>query len=188
MVGLGFHIEIKDFLRELISKFLEQADEEANLGVSEYPKEYRGLKVNVSFGKGNFARIPWISFTGYDQTTQDGVYPVVLYYKSTGRLIVTYGLSETNKPKETWKDLGDAPTITEYFEDAQLEAPARYGKSYVFKSFDLAEGVDEEAIEAAIDELIGKYHAQFEESRPTVPPVETDGTLRTSRSVERIVY
>lgn len=159
--SLGFHIELKTFLRELISKFIEQADQETNLVVSEYPKEYRGLHVNVSFGKGNFARIPWISFTAYDQTTQNGVYPVVLYYKSTSRLIVAYGISETNRPKASWQDLGNAQTISAYFADKNLTAPERYGKSYVYESFDLSEGINGEAIEAAIDELIGIYHLQF---------------------------
>jgi len=154
--SLGFHIEIKTFVRELVSKFLEQADEEVNLAVSEYPKEYRGLKVNVSFGKGNFARIPWISFTGYQQTTQEGVYPVVLYYKSTGRLIVSYGLSETNKPKDAWQDLGNAQTISAYFNDSLGETPNRYGKSFVYKAFDLSEGLDLAAIEAEIDELVDR--------------------------------
>jgi len=170
--SLGFHIEIKTFVQELVSKFLEQADEEINLTVSEYAKEYRGLTVNVSFGKGNFARIPWISFTGYRQTTQEGIYPVVLYYKSTGRLIVSYGLSETNKPKEAWNDLGDAPTISAYFDDALNEVPARYGKSFVYKAYDLSEGMDLEAIEVAVDELIGKYHAQFKKVFPPVKPPE----------------
>ena len=169
---LGFFIEIKTFVRELVSKFLGQADEESNLAVSEYPKEYRGLKVNVSFGKGNFARIPWISFTGYEQTAQDGVYPVVLYYKSVGHLIVTYGLSETNKPKAAWQDLDNAPTISAYFHDSLSEKPDRYGKSFVYKAFDLSEGVDLTAIEAAIDELIGIYHAQFEKHKPVEPPVK----------------
>ena len=175
---LGFHIEIKDFIRDLISTFLKQADEETNLAVAEYPNEYRGLGVNVSFGKGNFARIPWVSFTGYEQTTQDGIYPVVLYYKSVDQLVVAYGLSETNKPKEKWKNLRGAQTISTYFDSAQMEAPARYGKSLVYKSFDLSEGIDLEGIEGAIDELIGYYHEQFKavgEIEPSVEPKEPYG-------------
>ncbi|NNE35032.1 MAG: DUF3578 domain-containing protein, partial [Rhodothermales bacterium] len=46
--GLGFHIELKTFISELITKFVEQADEGVNLVRSEYPKEYRGLEVRVS--------------------------------------------------------------------------------------------------------------------------------------------
>lgn len=170
LADLGFYIELKNFVQDLATQFLAQADEEANLAVSEYPNEYRGLDVNVSFGKGNFAKIPWVSFTGYGQTTQDGIYPVILYYKSTGHLIVAYGISEKNEPKDEWKDLRDAPTISTYFADTKLEPPARYGKSYVYKPFDLSEGVDDEAIEAAVDELIGKYHAQFRTVKPSTPP------------------
>ncbi len=165
---LGFYIEIKNFVRELISTFLEQADESVNLAVAAYANEYRGLSVNVSFGKGNFARIPWISFTGYGQTTQEGVYPVLLYYKSLGQLIVSYGVSETNKPKDAWQMLGDAPTIATYLKKTLSEKADRYGKSYVYKAFDLSEGVDGAAIETAIDELIGIYHAQFEDLKSVV--------------------
>jgi 5-methylcytosine-specific restriction protein B len=164
--GLGFHIELKTFIPELISRFLEQADEGVNLAYSGYPNEYRGLKVRVSFGKGNFARVPWITFTGYGQTTQDGIYPGVLYYKNFGYLFVTYGLSETNAPKLKWQDIEGAPTITAYLENALSEAPARYGKSLVVQAFDLSEGIDESAIEAAIDKVIGKFHAQFEDQAP----------------------
>lgn len=170
--SLGFHIEIKNFISELIAKFVAQADDALNLAVSEYPKEYRGLKLKVSFGQGNFARVPWISFTGYDQTTQNGIYPVVLYYKSLGQLIVTYGLSETNAPILKWQDIGDSPTITEYLETSLGEVPDRYGKSYVVKAFDLSEGIDESTIEAAVDKVIGKFHAQFEAHGVVVEPVD----------------
>lgn len=64
---LGFIIERKDFVPIIISRFIEQANKAADLSTSSYPKTFCGLKVNVSFGKGNFARIPWISFLGYGQ-------------------------------------------------------------------------------------------------------------------------
>ncbi len=49
--------------------------------------------------KGNIAKIPWISFTGFDQTTSNGIYPVVLYYRAQSRLVVAYGISETSASK-----------------------------------------------------------------------------------------
>ena len=169
---LGFHIELIEFLPDLISRFLQQADEGVNLATSEFPNEYRGLRLKVSFGQGNFARIPWISFTGYGQRTQEGIYPVVLYYKSLGHLIVAYGLSETNRPLIEWQGLGSAPTIAEYFENNLSERPDRYGKSYVCQAFDLADELDPAAVESAIDEVIGKYHAQFEDHEPEVDTSE----------------
>ena len=69
-----------------IRKFILQSDELQSLKTGTYPKEYNGLKVMVSFGKGNYARIPWISFLYEGQTTSKGIYPVFLYYgKSSER-------------------------------------------------------------------------------------------------------
>lgn len=172
---LGFHIETKVFVRELIQNFLAQADEAESLVVSEYPKSYRGLKVNVSFGKGNFAKIPWVSFTGYEQTTSEGIYPVVLYYKSISMLIVAYGISETNRPKVEWQQLDDAPTIATYLNQIPNRAPERYGTSFVHTAFDISEEVDLDAIQASVDDLIGKYQAQFsDEVGVEVEPAEPD--------------
>ncbi len=158
----GFAIERKDFTRELIKDFLEQAEEATNLKVSDYPKSYRDLKLNVSFGKGNFARIPWISYTGYSQSTSDGIYPVILYYKAINVLVVAYGISETNEPKVEWQGLGEAPKINDYLHDNYAIAPDRYGSSFVHKAFDIAEEVDEKGIEKAVDELIGNYQDQLD--------------------------
>jgi len=163
----GFSIERKDFIRELIKNFVEQADEGTNLVVSAYPKSYRDLKLNVSFGKGNFARIPWISYTGYRQKTNEGIYPVVLYYKSIGILIVAYGISETNKPDFNWKELESVPKISEYLQEKYGIKPVRYGSSFVHAAFDMAEQVDDVDIQHAIDKIIGKYHAQFAEFEPS---------------------
>ena len=167
---LGFHIERKDFIREIIGKFLKQADEGTNLVVSDYPDQYRGLDANVSFGKGNIARIPWISFTGYGQSTGEGIYPVILYFKSLAVLVVAFGISETKEPKVQWKDLGGAQTIKAYLEAQYHERPDRYGASYVHSAFPLAERVDYEAIQSALDEVIGKYHEQFGPDVPLTPP------------------
>jgi 5-methylcytosine-specific restriction protein B len=159
---LGFSIERKDFVAELIQKFIKQADEGASLVVSDYPKSYRGLNVNVSFGKGNIAKIPWISFTGFDQTTSDGIYPAVLYYRAHGRLIVAYGISETSSPKERWSSVGDPLTIEAYFRQNSLPPPERYGSSFAHSVFDLSEQVDLPGLQSALDDVIGKYNKQFE--------------------------
>lgn len=157
----GFAIERKDFIPELLQKFLEQAQEGVSLVVKDYPKSYRDLNLKVSFGQGVIAKIPWISYTNYGQTTIDGVYPVILYYKSVGVLVVSYGISETNKPDKNWKNLGGAPTVATYLEEHYGVKPDRYGASFVHKAFNLSEGSDYGEIGTALDEVIGKYHDQF---------------------------
>jgi hypothetical protein len=92
---LGFHIERKDFVEDLLRQFLKQAEAADDLSTKSYPKSYRGLQVEVSFGKGNAAKIPWISLFGYGQKTSEGIYPVFLLYQDVSVLILAYGISET---------------------------------------------------------------------------------------------
>ncbi|MHC4143592.1 MAG: AAA family ATPase [Planctomycetota bacterium] len=169
---LGFHIERKDFLSELAGKFIAQADAQENLRVSEYPKKYRGLDVHVSFGKGNYARVPWISFAGYGQTTPEGIYPVVLYYKTHNLLVVANGISETNAPKLKWQGVNDRKTISAYFEEKVGATPERYGESFAHDVFDLDGELDTNAFAKALDTVIGDYHGQMVET-PKTPEVES---------------
>jgi 5-methylcytosine-specific restriction protein B len=158
---LGFHIERKDYLKDLISRFLSQANAQASLQVSDFPSEYRGLQVCVSFGKGNFARIPWISFLAFGQTTSDGIYPVVLYYKAYDLLIVAHGVSETNVPKVAWTGVEDAQTVKKYFKTKFEKEPAQYSTSYVHTAFELDGELDVDRFGKALDEVIGQFHTQM---------------------------
>ena len=171
---LGFDIERKDFVSELVKDFLKQADEGVSLVVSDYPKEYRGLRVKVSFGQGVQAHIPWISFTGYEQTTSNGIYPVLLYYKSLGVLIVTRGISETNAPISQWQGADQFQTIEAFLKERYGEEPQRYGRSYVQEAFDLNEQVDISGIQNALDDVIGDYHRQFAKVSEPPGPKPTD--------------
>jgi 5-methylcytosine-specific restriction protein B len=76
---LGFEIIEKKIVRELLEKFLAQANAAQSLVTRDYPKRYRQLDVKISFGAGVLARIPWISFLGPSQSTSNGIYPVILF-------------------------------------------------------------------------------------------------------------
>lgn len=65
---LGFIIERKDFVIELLKKFIRQGEEAEDLTTRSYPSKFCDLDMKVGFGQGNFARVPWISFIGYSQT------------------------------------------------------------------------------------------------------------------------
>ena len=67
---LGFQIERKDLMADAITRFVAQADESTDLRTSDYPNVFQELKMNVSFGKGNYAKVPWIAFTGFGQEVQ----------------------------------------------------------------------------------------------------------------------
>ena len=76
-------------------RFREVANE-----LSELPsiKERPTLHVSWSVGQGNWARIPWIAFLDQreTQTTQEGVYPVMLFREDMTGLYITFiqGVSE----------------------------------------------------------------------------------------------
>ena len=53
--------EITKSLVEILELFFKQV-EQGNLKVSHYPESYSGFNLKVSFGKGNIANVPWITF------------------------------------------------------------------------------------------------------------------------------
>lgn len=138
-----------------LKKFIAQADTD-NLKTKQYNSEYRGTKVKVSFGQGNSAKIPWISFTIEPNTTSNGIYPVYLFYKEQNILILAYGISETNKPEQNW-NLKNGQTINEYFVSNYDKKPDRYGDSYVYKVYNLEKTLDEITINQDLDEIIDQY-------------------------------
>lgn len=136
-------------------KFLGQAKTE-DLKTKHYYSEYRGTKVNVSFGKGNSARIPWISFLLRPNTTSNGIYPVYLYFKDYDLLILAYGVSETNKPNKNWNG-ENKKTIKSFFEENYSRQPDRYGSSYLYKTYDIKNLPSKEIIDQDLDNLITEY-------------------------------
>ena len=165
----GFHIEPKDFFAKLLGAFLSQATEGVSLAVSDYSKEYRGLRVNVSFGKGNLARVPWISFTAYGQTTSGGIYPVVLYFKSRSLLVIARGVSETSEAKAAWRADSESETVSTLFQNRFGAAPDRYGSSLVVAAYDTSDDLNFEEIGSRIDAVVAEYHQLFASALPVSP-------------------
>ena len=159
---LSFRIERKDFLPELISSFIAQADQGTSLAVDEYPKSYQGLDIHVSFGKGDVSPVPWVSFLGYGQRTSKGISPAVLYYRAAGKLVVAYGVTSQEPPDEDWLHIGDAQKITSLVGEDHGARSERYGASYVHSIFE-TEDLDPDLVTAALDDVIAKFHAQFGE-------------------------
>lgn len=153
---LGFTIEEKPtgYFEEL-QKFLSQA-KSGDLKTKHFLQSYRGLKVKVSFGQGVSAQIPWISFLEPPNTTADGIYPVYLYYKEVEKLILSYGISETNEPKRSW-NLKNPTTINKYFVDHDLGRPKRYGDSFLFKVYDVKDLPNAKVMDQDLNEIINAY-------------------------------
>lgn len=136
-------------------EFIEQAKTN-NLKTSHFVNKYNGLSVKVSFGQGVTARVPWISFLKEPNTTSNGIYPVYLFYKDLNKLILAYGISETNVPSISW-NIVNSESISEYFYENGLGKPDRYGASYIYKVYDVENLPAEEIIDNDLNRLIEYY-------------------------------
>jgi MoxR-like ATPase len=164
---LGFTVERKDFVKELLIRFLDQARLGTDLGVRGYPESYCGLDLSVSFGKGNVARIPWIAFLAPGEQVSRGIYPVLLLYKNQNQLMLAYGISETEGPEKTWQGVEGKSTIETLFRQQHGTKPDRYGASYVAAVYNVASELDFDQINADLDRLIAEYKHQLpEDQRP----------------------
>jgi Endonuclease NucS/MrcB-like, N-terminal domain len=116
----------------ILGKFLSQA-RTPELKTASYPKQWAGLKLRVSFGQGVAARVPWIAFIAPEMQVSKGFYPVYLFYREQGTLILAYGVSETEEFAKKWPSeiVNDTQTIKEFF---GKEVP-RYGDSFVYKAY-----------------------------------------------------
>jgi 5-methylcytosine-specific restriction protein B len=141
----------------LLDGFVAQAREATSLTTQGYLGEYRGMDVKVSFGKGNFARVPWIAFLAGGQTVSLGIYPVLLYYKAQEKLLLCFGLSEENVPRATWAKLEDKTTVNDWFGRHRLPSPERYGSSYVAAAWDTSQTLPVEQIQTNLDAVIDEY-------------------------------
>lgn len=181
----GFIIEPKSYYNEL-KKFIAQSKTDDKSWKNRYAQFYQGLKVKVSFGQIRAAFIPWISFLAEGQVTSKGSFPVYLLYKKQQKLVLAYGVSETEEPILKWNV--DAPTIEDYFKSKGWERPARYGNSYVFKVYDLSKKLDEDTVNSDLDELIGIYKKKLglkvnnRQQREAKRQTNTNDTDRKTRS------
>lgn len=148
-------MEVKNSFYQQLIMFLEQAKSD-NLKTKQYISQYQGTKVKVSFGQGVRSRIPWISFLGGDNTTSEGIYPVYLYYKEIDKLILAYGISETNPPRLSW-NVSDKETVSEFYHTNYHQTPFRYGESYVFKVYDVNNFPTADIINKDLDHIINEY-------------------------------
>lgn len=152
----GFEIQKKDVnYHEELYKFLKQARTD-NLKTSHYLKTLANLKVKVSFGQGVPANIPWISFLRDGMTTSEGIYPGYLLFKNQNLLILSYGISETNEVKYDWQ-IDSPKTINSYFVEKKLEKPFRYGKSFVYKLYDVNLLPSADVLDSDLIKLIEYY-------------------------------
>ena len=161
--------ENNSFYQQLIM-FLKQAKTD-NLKTNHYVSQYQRTKVKVSFGIGGKAKIPWISFLISDNTTSKGIYPVYLYYKEVERLILAYGISETNTPKLSW-NVSDKIKIKDFYQKNYSKDPFRYGASYVYKVYDVNNLPSAETLNEDLNQIIDQYHEIIHNGEEMTPEPE----------------
>ena len=146
---------MKEDIKEILAAFFTQV-EKGGHSTGHYPSCYSDLELKVGFGIGKDARIPWIGFLAKGQTPQDGIFPVFYYFKEHHKLILAYGVSETNKPKKNWLVPPSTKTIRQYFDDLRL-TPHKYHYSYVCEVYSDYKEFDWVKIESDLDCLLGRY-------------------------------
>lgn len=177
----GFSVERKDFIESLVRRFVQQANAGESLAVADYPREYRGHKLIVSFGKGNYSRVPWIAITDYGQHVKRGINPVILYYKAIGLLVLGYGVSEEEPPTAAWELPPNAKTLEEHVRDEYGYDAERYGSSFFHSAYRVDGEMDFSALTTGLDEIVSAYERLFADAgkthEPESPPYEpTDDT------------
>jgi len=147
-------------IKEILTTFFEQVEND-NQTTSNFPSVYSGLEMKVGFGYGRTAKIPWITFLGKEQSPQNGIFPVFYFFKEHQKLILAFGISETEKPNKSWFADSSIKTISQYFHQFGI-VPYKYGLSYVYHVYDTKENLEWEIIEMDLDSLIKKYKTILE--------------------------
>jgi len=146
---------MQEDIKAILATFFEQVETGSHL-TSHYPSTYSGLRLDVGFGIGKDANIPWIAFLGDGQTVQNGIFPVFYFFKNDHKLILAYGISEKNKPKKLWFVPPNTKTIKQYF-DSLHKTPHKYHYSYVYEIYSTYKDLDYVKIEADLNRLIARY-------------------------------
>jgi len=158
----GFTLSPKEDIYQVLTSFLHRVHfDPQNLKKDDFHGEFRGLQVEVGFGQGNQANIPWIALLREGQKVSKGIYPVYLYFKEQKILILAYGVSETYPAEINWKV--NNPTLQRYFQDRGYGRPKRYGTSYFFSTYliDVERsnfGLDRSIINQDIERIIKEYN------------------------------
>ncbi len=150
--------ELRGSFYDPLLKFLKQAKTD-NLKKQGYPSSYKELDVQLSFGVGNTAKVPWIAFLRPPNKVSEGIYPVYLYYKQQRLLILAYGVSETTTPASSWDLPSETRTVKQWFEEELDTVPDRYGASFVKETYRLDQPLDHQKIRDDLDDIISAYEA-----------------------------
>ena len=151
-------------INEVLKPFLEQV-KMGDMRTVMFPKMFDNeIAISVGLGQGQASNVPFIAFLGKDQEVQNGIYPVVAYYKNHDVLFLAYGVSVNNQPALKW-DADDKKFIDEYFKDLDISlkfAEAKYCKERIYSMYKLKGigAMDKEILNQLAEDIIkfvGEY-------------------------------
>ncbi|MBS19846.1 MAG: hypothetical protein CL733_02315 [Chloroflexi bacterium] len=114
-----------------VNDFIKQSRTENRKTSNLYPSKFGPYDIKVSFGQGNLAHVPWISFLGLEMTTSNGFFINYLYYKKENLLVLAYGISETNKFEHPWNH----EILTSNKKISEIINTKKFKDSLVFKYY-----------------------------------------------------
>ena len=175
------------------------------------PKSYNDCKTAVGLSaKGyNRFRVTYIAFTNYGQIVQNGIYPVILYYRKIHKLIFAYGVSTTSAPKNNWDwstlPLNNIPDqISEHFTSNGWKHESDYFNSFIYSVYDVSELINlykdlspevlrhvnldsKYNFKHDIDNLIQHFHTMFQNTSPVEVHPNTEDLSEPSFSIDAII-
>jgi 5-methylcytosine-specific restriction enzyme B len=113
------------------------------LSSSDILERFTTIKVKASYGQGNWAKVPWIAFLDSRETdsTQKGVYPVILFRQDCSGLYVTFNQGVT-EPQER---LGTQQGLAELRGNAKKIRAHAAGQALATAGYELDDAIDLEA-------------------------------------------
>lgn len=181
---VGFEIVEKQVSIVDIAKQFILDSNAATQETKHYPKLYKGLSVSVSFGQGNFNKVPWVAFLKDGQEVTKGIYPVLHIYKEFNCLVLGYGISKKNKPASSWnKDSGQS--INDYLTQKYGAENREYSESYICGAYDIEKPLDKAKLESDMTKILKDYeNANFV---PSVSNVSEPDSPYITKKEERIM-
>lgn len=155
--------------KELIKQFIIQALEGNSTKHLAYKGIYQGMETKAGFGSGSFSGVPGFGLYGYNQTSQKGIYPCLLLYRTYNidddqtwtkseipvkyPLVVSYGVSEKETPQYNWNGLAKK-NIKGYSSVQNI----KYGKSYVERVYSISnDNIPIDDIVASLNTVVDAY-------------------------------
>ena len=171
--------DFKIFFPQII-KFLHQSIENQSLESSSYQKKYKGLDVQVSFGIGRSAFVPWMCFLKEGQEIRNGYYPGLYFDREISRLFVVLGVSEETKPKQTWS----IELTSNYKNFGKIEVSKnikrKYPNSFLFSQYIIDNKNIEKSLESEKERIIGELNHLIEIYKKT-------NTQKENETVDSII-